>query len=83
MQRLQFKPFDKLIWLELVEDSQTLSLSTNQSFKSEFNVNLSTSKLLEAMFNIPLKQIDKIINYNLTSDITISHNLLAELCFFT
>ena len=83
MQTLLFKPFDKLIRLELVEDSQTLSLSTNQSFKSEFNVNLSISKLLEAMFNIPLKQIDKIINYNLTSYITISHNLLAELCFFT
>ena len=62
MQTLLFKPFDKLIRLELVEDSQTLSLSTNQSFKSEFNVNLSISKLLEAMFNIPLKQIDKIIN---------------------
>ena len=78
-----FKLFDKLIRLELVEDLQTLSSSTNQSFKSEINVNLSTSKLLEAMFNIPLKQIDKQINYKVTSGIAKSHNLLVELSFFT
>ena len=33
IQTLLFKLFDKLIRLELVEDSQTLSSSTNQSFK--------------------------------------------------
>ena len=51
-QTLLFKLFDKLIRLELVEDSLTLSSSTNQSFKSENNANLSTSELLESMFNI-------------------------------
>ena len=80
MQRLWFKLFDKLIRLELVEDSQTLSSSTNQSFKSEIDVNLSTSESLGAMFNILLKQIDKQINYEVT-DIAISYNLLVELCF--
>ena len=81
-QTLLFKLFDKLILLVLVEDLQTLSSSTNQSFKSEINVNLSNCESLEAMFNIPLEQIDKQINYKVTSDIAISHNLLAELCFF-
>ena len=82
MQRLWFKLFDKLIRLELVEDSQTLSSSTNQSFKSEINVNLSTSESLEAMLNIVLKQIDKQINCKATSDMAIIHNLWVELCFF-
>ena len=45
----------KLIRLELVEDSQTLSTSTNQSVKLEIDVNLSTSESLEAMFNILLQ----------------------------
>ena len=31
------------------------------------------------MFNILLKQIDKQINYKVTSDIAISHDLLVEL----
>ena len=82
MQRLRFKLFDKLIRLELAEASQTLSSSTNQSFKSEINVNLSTSESLEAMFNIVLKQIDKQINCKATSDMAIIHNLWVELCFF-
>ena len=47
-----FRLFDKLIRLELVEDSKTLSSSTNQLFKSKNNVNLSTSESLESMFNI-------------------------------
>ena len=71
------------MWQELVEGSQTLSSSTNKSFKSEIDVNLSTSESLEAMFNILLKQIDKQINYKVTSDITMSHTLLVEFCFFT
>ena len=65
----------------MAEGWQTLSSSTNQSFKSEIDVNLSTSESLGAMFNILLKQIDKQINYKVTSDIAISHNLLVELCF--
>ena len=64
-----------------MEGSQTLSSSTNKLFKSETDVNLSTSESLEAMFNILLKQIDKQINYKITSDIAMSHNLLVELCF--
>ena len=59
----------------------TLSSSTNKSFKSEIDVNLSTSESLGAMFNILLKQIDKQINYKVMSDIAISHDLLVELCF--
>ena len=82
MQRLRFKLFDKLIRLELAEASQTLSSSTNQSFKSEINVNLSTSESLEAMLNIVLKQIDKQINCKATSDMAIIHNLWVELSFF-
>ena len=68
-----------MIWQELVEGSRTLSSSTNQSFKSETDVNLSTSESLGAMFNILLKQIDKQINYKVTPDIAISYNLLVEL----
>ena len=64
-----------------MEGSQTLSSSTNKSFKTEIGVNLSASESLGAMFNILLKQIDKQINYKVTSDIAISHNLLVELCF--
>ena len=60
---------------------QTLSSSTNQSFKLETDVNLSTSESLGAMFNILLKQIDKQINYKVTLDKATSHNLLVELCF--
>ena len=82
IQTLLFKLFDKLILMVLVEDLQTLSSSTNQSFKSEINVNLSTSESLEAMFNIVLKQIDKQINCKATSDMAIIHNLWVELCFF-
>ena len=37
IQTLLFKLFDKLIRLELVEDSQTLSSSTNQSVKLKIN----------------------------------------------
>ena len=48
---------------------------------SETDVNLSTSESLGAMLNILLKQIDKQINYKVTSDIAISHNLLVELFF--
>ena len=60
----------------------TLSSSTNKSLKdSEIDVNLSASESLGAMFNILLKQIDKKINYKVTSDIAISHDLLVELCF--
>ena len=76
-----FKLFDELIWSKLVESLQTLSSSTIQSFKSEIDVNLSTSELLGTMFNILLRQTDKQINYKVTSDIAISHNLLVELCF--
>ena len=80
IQTLLLKLFDKLVRQELV-GLETLSSSTNQSFKSEIDVNLSTSESLGAMFNILLKQIDKQINYKVTSDIAISHNLLVELCF--
>ena len=76
-----FKLFDELIWSKPVESLQTLSSSTIQSFKSEIDVNLSTSELLGTMFNILLRQTDKQINYKVTSDIAISHNLLVELCF--
>ena len=79
MQTLLFKLFDKLIQLELLEDSQTLSSRTNQLFKLEINFNLSTSESLEAMFNILLKQIDKQINYKVTSEIAISHTLFLYL----
>ena len=65
----------------LVEGLLTLPSSTNESFKSEIDFNLSTSESLGAMFNILLKQIDKQISYKVTSDIAISHNLLVELCF--
>ena len=37
---LLLKLFDKLIRLELVEDSQTLSSSTNQLVKQEIKVSL-------------------------------------------
>ena len=74
MQTLLFKLFDKLIRLELVEDSQILSLTTNQS---QINHNLSTIESLEAI--IPLKQIDKEINFKVTPGIAISHNLLVFL----
>ena len=57
----------------MAEGWQTLSSSTNQSFKSEIDVNLSTSESLKAMLSILLKQIDKQINYKVTSDIAISH----------
>ena len=57
----------------MAEGWQTLSSSTNQSFKSETDVNLSTSESLKAMLSILLKQIDKQINYKVTSDIAISH----------
>ena len=50
-----FKLFDKLIRLEHVEDLHTWSSSTNQLFKSEINVNLSTNESLEAMLNIVTK----------------------------
>ena len=73
--------FDKLIRLEL-EGSQTLPSNINQSFKPEINLNLSTIESLEAMFNILLKQIDKQLNYKVTSEIAISHNLLVERYFF-
>ena len=56
--------------------------STNRSLKSETDVNLSTSEALETIFNILLKQIDKQIDYKIKPDIAISHNMLAELCFF-
>ena len=46
------------------------------------DVNLSTSESLKAMFNIILKQTDKQINYRVTSDIAMSHNLLVEFCLF-
>ena len=35
------------------------------------------------MFNIPLEQRDKQINYKVTLDLVINHNLLVELCFIT
>ena len=54
-------------------------ISSSSSSSSSY---LSTSESLEAMFNILLKQIDKQINYKVTSEIAISHNLLVELCFF-
>ena len=63
---LLFKLFDKLIKLELLKDSQTLSSSTIQSVKLEINVSLSTSKSLEAMFIILLTKIDKQINFKVT-----------------
>ena len=56
-----------------MEGSQTLSSSTNKSFKTEIGVNLSASESLGAMFNILLKQIDKQINNKVTSDIAISN----------
>ena len=59
MQTLLLKLLDKLIRWEPAEVSQSLSASTNQSSKSEDDVNLSTSESLRAMFNILLKQIDK------------------------
>ena len=49
MQTLHFKQFNKLIRLELVEDSRTLSSSTSQSVKLEINVNLLTIESLEAI----------------------------------
>ena len=61
---------------------QTLTSSTNKSFKSEIDINLSISESLEAMFNILLKQINKQINYKVMSDIAMSHNLLVEFYFF-
>ena len=70
-----------MIWQGLVEGSQTLSSIINKSFKSEIDVTLSASELLGAMFNILLKQTDKQINYKVTSDKPISHNLSVELCF--
>ena len=82
MQKLLFKLFDELIWSKLLEGLQILSSSTNQSFKSEIDVNLSTSESLGTMFNILLRQTDKQINYKVTSDIAISHNLFVEPCFF-
>ena len=53
---------------------QTLSSSTNKSFKLEIET-------LGAVFNIILKQIYKQINYKVMLDKAISHNLLVELCF--
>ena len=41
IQTLLFKLFDKLIRQELVEGSQTLSSSINQSFKSEIDFIIS------------------------------------------
>ena len=75
-----FKLFDKLMRQELVEGSQTLSSSTNKSFKSEIDVSLSINESLDAIFNVPLKQINKQINDGVTSDIAMSHNLLVEFC---
>ena len=49
MQTLLFKQFNKLIRLELVEDSPTLSSSTKQSVKLEIDVNLLTIESLEAI----------------------------------
>ena len=49
IQTLLFKQFNRLIRLELVEDSRTLSSSTNQSVKLEINVNLLTIESLEAI----------------------------------
>ena len=48
-----------MIRLEVVDDSQALSSSTNQSVKLEINVYLLTIESLEAIFNLLLKQIDK------------------------
>ena len=59
-----FKLFNKMIRLEVVDDSQALSSSTNQSVKLEINVYLLTIESLEAIFNLLLKQIDKPWNYN-------------------
>ena len=42
---------------------------------------LSTGESLGAMFNILLKQTDKQINYKVTSEIAISHDLSVELGF--
>ena len=53
-----------MIRLEVVDDSQALSSSTNQSVKLEINVYLLTIESLEAIFNLLLKQIDKPWNYN-------------------
>ena len=75
-----FKLFDKSIWLELVEGSQTLSSNTNQSFKSDIDFNLSSSESLGAIFNILLKiKKNKQKNYKVTLVIAMSHNLLVEL----
>ena len=64
MQAILFKLFNKMIRLEVVDDSQALSSSTNQSVKLEINVYLLTIESLEAIFNLLLKQIDKPWNYN-------------------
>lgn len=50
-----------------------------QSLESEINVNVSSSKLLEVMFNILLKKTNKLQG---TYSIKINHGLLVELCFF-
>ena len=70
MQMFLSKLIDILIQEKLAEGSLTISPSTNKSFKSEIDFNLSTSESLGAMFNILLKQIDKQINYKVTSDIS-------------
>ena len=75
--------FKKNYEFSFATNEQPLSSSTNKSFKSQINVDLSTSESQEAMFNILLKQRDKQINYKVTSDIVINHNLLVELCFIT
>ena len=64
MQAILFKLFNKMIRLEVVDDSQALSSSTNESVKVEINVYLLTIESLEAIFNLLLKQIDKPWNYN-------------------
>ena len=47
MQTLFFNLFNKLIRLELVEDSPTLSSNTNQSVKLEININVLSIESLE------------------------------------
>ena len=64
MQAILFKLFNKMRRLEVVDDSQALSSSTNESIKVEINVYLLTIESLEAIFNLLLKQIDKPWNYN-------------------
>ena len=64
MQAILFKLFNKMIRLEVADDSQALSSSTNESIKVEINVYLLTIESLEAIFNLLLKQIDKQWNYN-------------------